>query len=307
MRLSLYDLTVAEPSKLWKEIRDALLSEAMPLDNFRAPGGLNSRLASWEPSEKSLRWYKSFLLLAVNTSPKSHLEIYSHLESTSLGNPIEVNDRDGVPYNLDYLLTCQEIFFLKSKLTGSVVIENVCEIGAGFGRTCHGVLMNFPEVMDYTIIDLPEMLELQSRYLSEVLTPELYNKIRFQSFDSYDKRSYDLVIQIDAFQEMDAAVIDAYFHSLIDFASNVFIKNPLGKYNPESAGLNLPFGTYIPLDLGRSRAMLDIWHMDEVSSQIDSHNANYLPASHRLAHWELDRLFPHFVLQLYVQDSPRKN
>jgi len=244
--------------------------------------------------------------MAISTSPDSFLEIYSRLGSTSVGNPIEVKDKDGIAYNIDYLLTCQEIFFLKTNIpttSREEEIKSVCEIGAGFGRTCHGVLLNFPEVVEYTIIDLPEMLLLQSEYHLNVLPPDLYKKIKFQEFNAYQICPYNLEIQIDAFQEMEAGVIDTYYRDIIDLSDNVFIKNPIGKYKPEIAGLDLPTGTYVPFELGRSKSVLNIWNLDEVNSHINAHNANYAPSFHTLARWELDRLFPHFVLQLYVRNS----
>lgn len=280
-----------------------MLSNSVDLDSFRAPGGLNSRLASWEPKEKSLRWYKSFLLLAVNSSPGAYLEIYDNLWPTQLGSPIEVVGENGRSYNLDYLLSCQEIHFLQTNLKGISSIRSVCEIGAGFGRTCHSVLVSFPEIAEYVIVDFPEMLDLQMRYLSRVLPAETYEKISFESLDKYREQNFDLVIQIDAFQEMDSDVINSYYNRIVNQAANVFIKNPLGKYLPESAGIDLPSGTYIPLDLGRSKSILDIWDYQDVSKHVDQHNLNYRPNSHSICNWEFDRLFPHFVLQFYKREN----
>ena len=42
--------------------------------------------------------------------------------------------------------------------------DSVLEIGAGYGRTCHGLLSNL-HINEYTIIDLENMLEHSKEYL----------------------------------------------------------------------------------------------------------------------------------------------
>ena len=55
-------------SELWTNITSSLFSKIddVFIGTFRAPGGANSRLAAWDPLDKSMRYYNfCFLILPV--------------------------------------------------------------------------------------------------------------------------------------------------------------------------------------------------------------------------------------------------
>ena len=105
----------------------------------------------------------------------------------NLGNPPTINFMDR-EISLDYLLSIEECNFCEDKLNQSRII---CEIGAGFGRSCHSILSLF-DVEEYIIIDLPEMIELSKTYLSAVLNINQFKKIKF-----IDANNFELLSNID--------------------------------------------------------------------------------------------------------------
>ena len=289
-------------SDLWQQIKSTYLIEKIDLENFRQPGTLNSRLSSWEPRELSLRWYKSFLTLAVNSASNKILSIYAGIRNPNIGNPLVVADQSGRLFNLDFLLAAQEIEFLEDTLVEGGVLR-ICEIGAGFGRTCQAIFNTYPEIVSYTIIDFPEMLIFQEEYLKLALKPEDFIKIQFLDCNSIEMTEYDMVIQIDGFQEMDESTIERYYSFYCNTAKYIFIKNPIGKYNPTTAGLENISPELIPFALGRSRNIIDIWNISEIEEQLTAHHENYKPISHTLVKYEKDRLFPHVILQLFSKNQ----
>jgi hypothetical protein len=60
------------------------------LTNFRSPGGPNSRLAHWEPSEPTLRWFRSYLQICAESTPVVEREILKQLTQIGIGNPVTV-------------------------------------------------------------------------------------------------------------------------------------------------------------------------------------------------------------------------
>ncbi len=293
---------MVEISDLWNQIKSTYLNHKIDLETFRQPGNLNSRLASWEPRELSLRWYKSFLGLAVSSSSDRILSIYAKIDKPNIGNPVVIGSANGLTYNLDFLLACQEIDFLEDFFLEIAAPPTICEIGAGFGRTCQAILSIYPETESYTIVDFPEMLSLQRRYLELALEPEIYNKISFLSCESVEKANFDLVIQIDGFQEMEKETIDRYYKCYLNIAKYIFVKNPIGKYDPIVAGLENINLASIPYHLGLSRDIIDIWDVNQINKHLEAHNERYRPESHKLVKCQNDRLFPHLILQMYAKN-----
>lgn len=169
---------VYQSSNLWKKLGEGLFEDVDKIDfnEFRSPGRINNRLASWDPfDKKTYRYYKNILYNLVAGEDERFDKIYSNIGNTQLGNPIEICVR-GQNFNLDYVFSVQEIMFL-SKILKKV--KCVIEIGAGFGRTCHSIVNNFPKLQNYTIIDIPEVLELSNKYLRKVLDVKSYRKIIF--------------------------------------------------------------------------------------------------------------------------------
>jgi putative sugar O-methyltransferase len=291
-------------SELWVSIRNAKLSNSIDIENFREPGQINSRLASWEPRELSLRWYRSFLNLSLDLLSERQKTLLSNLENISVGNPVSVMRKIGgganQKFNLDYILSAVEMDFLEQALNEDLfTIRSVIEVGAGFGRTAHIVLINMPEIKNYTILDFPEMLNLSRSYLKRVLPQSLFKKISFINPQEIEDSEFDLAIQVDGLQEMDPDVIDYYFELVFDKSHYVFFRNPVGKYLPVHAGILNSENSQIPWSLGRSQKVIDIWNMSEVENLSAEHDLSYKPKNSNLKLAKNCGLFPHYRMQFF--------
>ena len=96
------------------------------INDFRLVGGFNSRLATWDPMEKSSRFFKSLLfafashldnkiIKELNIDKKLQGSGIHHflknISKTNLGQPLSIKYyQDNV--DIDYLLSLEEILFL---------------------------------------------------------------------------------------------------------------------------------------------------------------------------------------------------
>jgi len=194
-----------------------------------------------------------------------------------LGNPIEVIVK-GQSVNLDYVFSVQEIIFCERTLNN---IHSVVEIGAGFGRTCHAILSNYAHVLTYTIIDIPEVLELSKRYLQLVLDENVYQKINFLENWNTDKvEDGGLYINIDSIQEMEQEVAISYL-SLIDRKGSYFYsRNAVCKYAPSAIGLmdfdRTEFDNAI--SVGICQDVVDIFNSDDLNNARNKYMEKYKPS-----------------------------
>lgn len=223
-------------SKLWAQLETGLFAdtENLDLDDFRRPEGVNSRLASWDPTRRNLLFFKHLLFNSVIDEGPDFLTRLDRLGRTDLGNPIQV-EVDGRRVDLDYLLAIQEEMLLERFLPPKA---RVCEIGAGFGRTCHALMRGLPGgIAEYTIIDLDSCMTISRKYLREVLGKEEYGRIRFVSNgDAESVGPQDLFINIDSMAEMDPDVVSAYLELINRKGGLFYSRNPLCKYTPEMIG-----------------------------------------------------------------------
>src|SRR5262245_37330665 len=232
-----------EVSNLWKSLCADLFATTDDafLETFRRPGGANNRLAAWDPHDKTMRYFKFLLYAAAERQPDRFFTLYRALGNVDLGQPVSVTLRS-CAINIDYFLSIDEFLFLESVIELRSV-RSIVEIGAGFGRTCHVLLALSPaaQIDQYTIVDLPQILEL-SRNALKKLIPQHYQKVRF--IDATSERDWqglaaDLAINIDSFQEMPATTIDSYMSQLIANCRLFYVKNPIAKYDPKCVGLTL--------------------------------------------------------------------
>ena len=112
-------------SELWASLAPSMLGAAAELVDFRNSGGPNSRLAHWEPREPTLRWFRSYLQLAAESTPPEERRILASISNMGLGNPVTVvvttkPMQQAVPeVNLDYLYAAEEAAFLERALQSS--------------------------------------------------------------------------------------------------------------------------------------------------------------------------------------------
>ena len=219
----------------WDSIKE--LYTDFNLETFRAIGGVNDRLGIWSAKDTSTRYYKSLMYefaIYLNdlytkqkiVGGKTITTSLNKIKNQNLGSPPTIRF-ENCDVSLDYLLGLEEYAFCSDVL---LEIESVCEIGAGFGRTCH-TFISQSNIKNYTIIDLPEVLVLSKAYLSKVLDSGDFEKITFVSTDNYRSvGNFDLAINVDSLQEMPNEIGRSYLEFISDKAQLFFTKNAMGKY-----------------------------------------------------------------------------
>jgi putative sugar O-methyltransferase len=297
-----------ETSKLWNSLCADLFARIDDdfLDEFRRPGGANKRLAAWDPFDQTMRYFKFMLYTAAERQPERFFQLYRALGNVDLGHPISITVRS-CAINIDYFLSIEEFLFLESAID-LAAIRSIVEIGAGFGRTCHALLaLTGGKVDQYTIVDLPEVLELSRRALFKLI-PQQYRKIRF--VDASDEQAWqglaaDMAINIDSFQEMPINTIDSYIRNIVAHCGVFYVKNPIAKYDPKTIGLTNVDGRTLQdvFSLGYCRDVIDIFNDVALDRARQAYVEAYRPASN----WELlaDRpmeMFPYYHHALYRQN-----
>lgn len=300
-----------EIADFWKNLcanEFAKIDDAF-LEQFRRPGGANNRLGSWDPFDSTMRYFKFMLYTAAARQPERFFALYAALGRVDIGQPVSVRVRS-CAINIDYFLSIEEFLFLESALPLQSV-KSIVEIGAGFGRTCHTllVLCAAGRLEQYTIIDLPEVLEL-SRHALANLVPEYYGKLQF--IDATRQAEWrglraDLAINIDSFQEMPPSTIDSYMHDVIAHSNYFYVKNPIAKYDPRIIGLKSMDRCKLQdvFAVGYCRHVIDIF--DEAA--LTAARADYLQAYRPGAKWRCDadrpvEMFPYYHHALYRRMSP---
>ncbi len=273
-------------SRLWTELSNSLFQSIDPsaLDDFRAPGGINRRLAAWDPQDRSLRYYKFLLFRVARQKSPAFYDLYRRLGPVDVGRPVSVSV-EGCAINIDHLFAVEEFEFL-SRATDIGTLRTVLEIGAGFGRTAQALLMLTPAIERYVIIDLPEVLRLSRLYLKHILPPKVFAKLSFvNALDGIvDVVTPDLVINIDSFQEMPPETIAQYMRAPIAGARAFYCKNPIGKYDPASVGIEVrdPAALADVFSLGRCTDVIDIF--DEAA--LTGARQRYVDAYRPGANWD---------------------
>jgi putative sugar O-methyltransferase len=252
-----------ETSDLWKSLSRTLFSniDDVFIATFRRPGGANSRLATWDPFDKTMRYFKFMLYTAAERQPDRFFALYRALGRVDIGQPVSVKVRS-CEINIDYLFALEEFFFLESTIKLDTV-KTIVEIGAGFGRTCHTLLALADGIERYTIVDLPDVLKLSRRILAEAI-PDHVHKVHF--VDAADTNVWqnvaaDLAINIDSFQEMPPTTIDAFMNGLVTQCRHFYVKNPVAKYDPKCIGLVIEDSSKFKdvFSLGYCRDIIDIF------------------------------------------------
>ncbi|WP_016759851.1 putative sugar O-methyltransferase [Leptospira weilii] len=247
------------------------------------------------------------MLNECNCKPDSFFIKYNKLGNVNLGNPVFITvDRKESKIvseiNIDHFFSVEEYEFLEANLPLRIC-QNILEIGAGFGRTCQGLIKLSDAIQSYTIIDLPEMLSLSSSYLKKVLSNDEFEKVKFISPENIHLvENKDLVINIDSFQEMPRQTIEFYMNNLVSNAKYFYSKNPIGKYTPESIGIKLGDPNQIRevLTLGLSTQMIDIFNEKELRLARRQHIEAYKPSKSFVLVNECPmEIFPYYHNVLY--------
>lgn len=114
-------------------------------------------------------------------------------------------------------------------LLGESPISRVVEVGGGYGGLCKtlSVVCDFDE---YILVDLPEAVEVQRKYLS--CFPELYAKCKFISCDNVENvEDVDLFISNYALSECDYDTQVNYYDKLVNNSKFAYIIYNLVNFN----------------------------------------------------------------------------
>jgi putative sugar O-methyltransferase len=283
------------------------------LSSFREPGNANNRLAAWDPRDCTMRYFKFLLFHQLQTKDESFYLKYSKIGPTSIGNPVWLKVTTGggtLEVNLDHFLSIEEFTFLEEN-NPLREVRHTLEIGAGFGRTAQELISLIPTLDSYTIVDLPEILELSRAYLRRAFQGRAeFKKIRFVNALSLPSGRYkqknDLVINIDSFQEMPQETIKFYFRNFIEDAKFFYSKNAVGKYSPESIGLQglNEKQLFDVFSLGLSTDVIDIFDERELKRARARHVQQYRPGENFSIITEAPLgIFPYYHNVLYGKIS----
>lgn len=255
-------------SALWKLINTSCIcpDKIQNLDDFKS-SDVNFRIAIWNPQTNGVRYLKALIYNLCAELSQLNRDRLSKIKSRHVGAPISII-YDGQAVCMDYLQAIYEYDFIADHLPPDEM--DILEIGAGYGRTCHAILSN-QAVKSYTILDLPNCLELSRRYLLAVLEKNDFSKINFveaANLSVLEMNHYDLCINIDSFAEMEPEIVHYYLDYISCHSNFFYVKNPVGKY--KDASLNtMPKENEvsIALNMGILRDVLDIHDSRAVFNQ----------------------------------------
>ena len=286
----------------WENIlSDSLDINNINIDSFREIGADNNRFCTWDAIEPTSRYFKSLLYAYAENldsrilQSKLSLDLKSdnkkngdgirhylkNIRNQNLGNPLTIN-YFGNDISIDYLLSTDEMFFIDEELKES---KTILEIGAGFGRLAHSIIMNFENVERYIIVDLDLILKLSKRYLSKVLNKKEFLKIKFISnndldaIQSLEPRGFDISINIDSFQEIEESIVLDYLEFISENSNYFYIKNPICKYHPDS--IDIKFKNIVQfesvLTMGLCKDIIDIFDSNAIQKAREIYLRKYCP------------------------------
>ncbi|PCI42186.1 MAG: hypothetical protein COB46_01355 [Rhodospirillaceae bacterium] len=194
--------------------------------------------ATWAPERFGIYYLKTLLSLMARNLSEADYKLLDKIKNRTFGAPLttRVNGRDVC---LDYMQAITE-----AKFIGDVgnQVQRIVEIGAGYGRTCHTLLSLYEHIDEYVIIDLHACLDLSKKYLSNVLSAEVFAKIRFvkntecEEYFASTKAVPTLAVNCDSIGEMDKKVSRSYLSLIEQNADYFYSCNPVAKYLPSCFG-----------------------------------------------------------------------
>lgn len=133
---------------------------------------------------------------------------------------------DMCPFTLKYILDAFRII----ENLGDYEFKKIVEVGVGFGSMCL-IMDSIYQFDEYTLIDLPEVIELTKKYL--VNFPEIYSKLNFISCD--DIEAMDRFEYFDLFIS-DAALAECNMNTQHLYVDKFLNKSKFGYINYNTIG-----------------------------------------------------------------------
>ena len=263
------DWSKTSQSEQWERInRIHFTDEAIcDLQCFKS-NAVNHKLAVWDPRTNGVRYLKELAHNLCTSLSNEEWALLDNIEGRELGNPYSVTF-NGRKVCMDYLQAIFEIRFISRNLL--LDEAHILEIGAGYGRTCHALLSNY-RIASYSIVDLDKALQLSRCYLSAVLNPERFEKLRFiaaEDFESLHHSRFSLAINIDSFSEMPEETVHTYLSFIRERCDSLYVKNPVGKYADPDFHIHSETNESVQLALtsGVLRDIIDIYDNEAVACQ----------------------------------------
>ena len=190
---------------------------------------------------KSIQGYKNILEHVTPRQGAEYLQVAMEMAGDALLENLEAfkeNDVIGNPDRFSYPETGKisptTIRYIKNvfemaTLLGESPISRVVEVGGGYGGLCKtlSVVCDFDE---YILVDLPEAVAVQEKYLSNF--PELYAKCKFVSCDDVETvKDVDLFISNYALSECDYDTQINYYDKLVANSKFAYIIYNLVNFN----------------------------------------------------------------------------
>ena len=234
----------------WKELSKIIDHTVMEegINNVQSQHQLNSMFSY----VLELGNLKSEIPLWVYYTYLKSKDTYGILESTSAlpsdsldfsassikGRPVKNNEK---LLNWDYLISIDTIQTI-AEINPSILKDtlNICEIGAGWGRVGY-YLTQVNKNISYNIFDIPHTLYVAHEYLKkEVKHTQVYDYkesknllskkifkpgISFYTphfLELFENKSFDLVINIASFQEMNYNQVSGYFNKINDLSNMLY-------------------------------------------------------------------------------------
>lgn len=184
------------------------------LEHVRYDLGIEyAKIISKHRKRKCFNWNKILLNDSVGNPSKCDFKPYLD---------VFLKDYNISPTTLRYVATGIDIIQYAKKCRLSEV--DIVEIGGGYGGQCK-ILYDLCETMplkikSYTIIDLPEVVGLQKKYLDCLG----YTDVKFQSFEQITPNvRYDLLISNYALGEFTKEIQDYYIKNVVQFCDYYYI------------------------------------------------------------------------------------
>lgn len=262
-------------NQLWDSINSQNDFTNFDLQTFKN-GGANNRIVQYNPDTHGMLFFKNIIFQMANSLGYHNLQLLEKIPNRHIGGGISIRYA-GLEFDLDYLLSLEEMYFLKNPLSN---ISTIIEIGAGYGRTCHSILSIHNNIREYVIIDLEYMLNISRQYLKEVSVNGNYDKIKFVGISEIESLhgNYDLVINIDSMQEMEENIVQNYL-DLVDRQSLYFYtKNTVGKYEPAQFGWKESQNSMLALNSGILKEVINIFCPKELALAQMRYLAKFCPS-----------------------------
>jgi putative sugar O-methyltransferase len=190
---------------------------------------------------KSIQGYKNILEHVTPRQGHEYLEIAMSMSEDALIENIDAfkeNDEIGTPDKFSYdkigKISPTTIRYIKNVFEMATLLQDtpvsrVVEVGGGYGGLCKtlSVVCDFDE---YILVDLPEAVEVQRKYLS--CFPELFAKCKFISCDDLEEiKDVDLFISNYALSECDYDTQVNYYDKLVSNSKFAYIIYNLVNFN----------------------------------------------------------------------------